>query len=549
MQVSKLSKPFYLGAIALFTTSALAFTHPVVSHASEISSISSNLATADSQAPKDAYGLTIYDYLTFDHDAIANSSMPDDYKAMYFGLSDGIYNRTRDTNYNNTSYQNGYIVGQTLAQGWIAAQKYGNKVNDAPYINSFNDPNTLTDKQIAAVYFGYLDGSNSQRAKNNHQTYRLQYLATKDEMTKQLYIFGFLKGTLDIVNNVSVTDNNQNQTPFGFNYSHLSELNMMRSIEHLPAVSVNDAPANALNNTDASTYYDGGNLWSTANYTLGTPSSIMTGLFNTQNLTLPNSSIYVNMTSSARLLNVTTTNATFFKQNPFLDFTSDAKTPTNTVDTSNNTQASTSSNTTPSSNNNVSTNNTNEVVSSSNVASGNTTPTHTQSNNANNSVISNPVKPNTDVAKNAVSDVSSNVVKPITSTSQKSNTTTSETKPVAKPSPKATTTITKHKPVKITKKVIKKSPKKIRKGIPHTVYAKHRTGIHSSPQFNHGKTYFVETGHKFHVYYKISDGHGNWRYNVGYHKFITTLPGSITKHYVKPIHHTHHHIKKHHHKR
>ena len=543
MRVSKLSKPFYLGAIALFATSALAFTHPAVSHASEISSISSNLATADSQAPKDAYGLTIYDYLTFDHNAIANSSMPDDYKAMYFGLSDGIYNRTRDTNYNNTSYQNGYIVGQTLAQGWITAQKYGNKVNDAPYINSFNDPNTLTDKQIAAVYFGYLDGSNSQRAKNNHQTYRLQYLATKDEMTKQLYIFGFLKGTLDIVNNVSVTDNNQNQTPFGFNYSHLSELNMMRSIEHLPAVSISDAPTNALNNTDTSTYYDGGNIWSTANYTLGTPSSIMTGLFNTQNLTLPKSSMYVDITSSARLLNVTTTNETFFKQNPFLDFTSDAKPTTNTSDTSNNTLTSTSSNTTQSSNTNVSTHNTNNVTSSSNVSNSNTT-----SDNTNNNVTPNPVIPNTNVTKNTVSDVSSNVVKPVTSTSQKSNTTTSETKPVTKPSPKVTT-VTKHKTNKVTKKRIKKAPKKIRKGIPHAVYAKHRTGVHSSPQFNHGKTYFVETGHKFHVYYKISDGHGNWRYNVGYHKFITTLPGSITKHYVKPIHHIHHHIKKHHHRR
>lgn len=523
MHVSKLSKPFYLGAIALFATSALAFTHPAVSHASEISSISSNLATADSQAPKDAYGLTIYDYLTFDHDAIANSSMPDDYKAMYFGLSDGIYNRTRDTNYNNTSYQNGYIVGQTLAQGWITAQKYGNKVNDAPYINSFNDPNTLTDKQIAAVYFGYLDGSNSQRAKNNHQTYRLQYLATKDEMTKQLYIFGFLKGTLDVVNNVSVTDNNQNQTPFGFNYSHLSELNMMRSIEHLPVVSTANAPANALSNTDASTYYDDGNLWSTANYTLGIPESIMSDLFNSDTLKLPKSSIYTDMSNSSRLLNVTTTDATAFKSNPFLDFTSDA--PTQSSATNSDTNESVSAVPSVATNSNAASSTNDNIATSS-----------TQSSNTDN--VSQPTT-NQVVNSNQTNHETTVVTKPSSHVTKSTKTKSHVAKKhVAKK------VVKKHIKKATKKRVAKKTPKKIRKNIPHTIYEKHRIEVHSSAQFNHGKTYYVPKGHKFHVYYKISDGHGNWRYNVGYHKFVTTISGSISKHYVKSVHH----VVKHHHK-
>lgn len=102
------------------------------------------------------------------------------------------------------------------------------------------------------------------------------------------------------------------------------------------------------------------------------------------------------------------------------------------------------------------------------------------------------------------------------------------------------------KRVVVKKHVSKKHIQKIRTHIPHTVYAKHRTGVHSVPQFNHGKTYYVTKGHKFHVYYKISDGHGNWRYNVGKHKFITTIPGSIgTKRVKKHVTHHKHHVVKH----
>ena len=103
----------------------------------------------------------------------------------------------------------------------------------------------------------------------------------------------------------------------------------------------------------------------------------------------------------------------------------------------------------------------------------------------------------------------------------------------------STKTVKKH----ITKKkVIKKHVKKLKakkahKRFPKTVYAKHRTGVHSVPQFNHGKTRYVAKGHKFHVYNKVSDGHGNWRYKVGKHAYITTIPGSIGTHYVKPAHH------------
>lgn len=523
MHVSKLSKPFYLGAITLFATSTLAFTHPVISHAASNttnSSIAHSLANADSTAHKDAYGLTLYDYLFFDHDAIANSSMPNDYKALYFGLSDGIHNQTRDTNYNNTSYQNGYIVGQTLAQGYLSAQKYGNKVNHAPYIKSFNDPDSLIDKQITAVYFGYLDGSNTQRAKDNNQVYRLQYLPTKDDMTKQLYLFGFIKGSLDVTNNVSVADNNQNQTPFGFNYSHLKELNMMRSIEHLPAVSTNDAPANALSNTDASTYYDGGNLWSTANYTLGIPESIMSDLFNSDTLKLPKSSIYTDMSNSSRLLNVTTTNATAFKTNPFLDFTSDAPTPSSATNSNTNEPADAGSNV---ADNDSAASSTNDSVTASSAQSSNVT--SASQSTTSQAVSSNPTSPESTI----VSQSSHHATKPAKKHIVKKHVTK---KAVKKHSKKAT-----------KKHVAKKTPKKIRKNIPHTIYAKHSIGVHSSAQFNHGKTYYVAKGHKFHVYYKISDGHGNWRYNVGYHKFVTTISGSISHHYVKPAHHAvrHHH--------
>lgn len=76
-----------------------------------------------------------------------------------------------------------------------------------------------------------------------------------------------------------------------------------------------------------------------------------------------------------------------------------------------------------------------------------------------------------------------------------------------------------------------------RSHFPKTVYAKHRTGVYTYPQFNYGKTYFVNKGHKFHVYAEVSDGHGNWRYKVGKHAYITTIPGSIGTHYVKPAHH------------
>lgn len=333
MQVSKLSKPFYIGTIALFASSTLALTHPIVSHADSTSTISTEIAKSDSQKPaseKDAYGLTITDYFMLDHDAISKSSMPDDYKMMYYGLSDGIYNRTRDTNYNHTSYQNGYIEGQTLAQGWIAAQKYGNKVSHAPYIKGFNDSSSLIDKQITAVYFGYLDGTGMEQARLNNQTYRLRYLPTQDDMVKQLYMFGLFKGRTDIIDHVSITDNNQNQTPFGFNYSHLKEQNEMRSIEHLPAVSVKDAPVNALNNTDASTYFDDGNLWSTANYTLGTPESIMSDTFTTHFLTLPKSNLYVQGEHLSDMNTIVTTDGNAFKNNPFLDFSTDANATVNT---------------------------------------------------------------------------------------------------------------------------------------------------------------------------------------------------------------------------
>ena len=81
--------------------------------------------------------------------------------------------------------------------------------------------------------------------------------------------------------------------------------------------------------------------------------------------------------------------------------------------------------------------------------------------------------------------------------------------------------------------VVKKHVKKSHKKFPKTVYAKHRTGVHSVPQFNHGKTHYVAKGHKFHVYDKVSDGHGNWRYKVGKHAYITTIPGSIGTHKVR----------------
>lgn len=110
------------------------------------------------------------------------------------------------------------------------------------------------------------------------------------------------------------------------------------------------------------------------------------------------------------------------------------------------------------------------------------------------------------------------------------STTSTPTKKVAKKhvtKKKAKKTVKKHHAVK-KHKVSKKHAK-----FPKTVYAKHRTGVHTTPQFNHGKTHFVAKGHKFHVYAKVSDGHGNWRYKVGKHAYITTIPGSIGTHRVR----------------
>ena len=74
MQFSKIHKYIYVGAVALFATSALALAHPVTSHADSNSDVDSQLYSA---WPKDQYGLRYTDYEKYNRDAFVKSTLPD----------------------------------------------------------------------------------------------------------------------------------------------------------------------------------------------------------------------------------------------------------------------------------------------------------------------------------------------------------------------------------------------------------------------------------------------------------------------------------------
>lgn len=458
MLLNTLKKPFYVGAVALFATTTFAITNPTTHHVTaHASGISGNSYDRNNSH---TYGLTQNQYDSFDHNALLKANMNQDTKDLFLGESDGLNNRTKDTNINSHSYNLGYYIGQTAAQGYLAYLKYGDDTSKVPYMKQFNPTGTgdSADSFIAATYFGYRAGINDLKGAfsfgpnhNNDATYN-----GSDALNPaRFYTFAAnlareanKNGRVDTLKN-----HLNNSTPFGFSITDTNVLNVIKDQLHLDNIFANGSVDNVPNNV---LYASNGHIFDTNKNDFG--------------------DIGTNVNSSVAT--------------PKTDNTQTTSTPVKTDTTSPATKT-----------DNVEPTNQQPVVQ----------PSVTEQSSANpstNTVVSN--------------------------------------KPMVKK--------TMHKTV--MKKHVKKAKiKKIYSHIPHTVYAKHRLGIHSTTHFNHGKVHFVAKNHKFHVYYKISDGHGNYRYNVGKHQFITVKKDSVQNKPVKKhvVKHAKKHIKKHviskHHKR
>lgn len=460
MLLNTLKKPFYIGAVALFATTTFAITSPTTHHVTaHASGISGNYYDHNNSH---TYGLSQYQYDSFDRNALMKANMSQDTKDLFVGESDGLNNRTKDTNLNSHSYNLGYYIGQTAAQGYLAYLKYGDDTSKVPYMKQFNPTGTdnSADAFIAATYFGYRDELNRLKGafsfgpnNNNGEKYNGNEKYNGSDALNPDHFYTFARnlaleanknGKLDTLEN-----HLNNSTPFGFSIADTNVLNAIKDRLHLDNVfangSINNVPNNVL-------YASNGHIFDTNKDDFG--------------------DIGTNVNSSV------------------------AKPTTNT-----------------------------------------TTPANTDvTSSANKNTNVEPTKQTPVVQPNVTDQPSAN--------SSTNNAVSNQ--PVAKK--------TTHKTV-VKKHVKKAKIKKIYSHIPHTVYAKHRLGVHSTTHFNKGKVHFVAKNHKFHVYYKISDGHGNYRYNVGKHQFITVKKDSIQnkpikKHVVK---HAKKHIKKHviskHHKR
>lgn len=435
MKVSKFKKPFYLGAIALFATTALALTQSVTSHADSNSDVDSKLYSA---WPKDQYGLRYTDYVKYNRPAFVKSTLPAKNKYTTIGVIDGINNVTIDKTMKSNYYLQGYMTGQIIAQGWLTYVKYGNDISKLPATSRPQLRNWLE-----LGYHAYQNGIHILLNGNNYQDWTP---STDDSFANSLYDYVKDKamGDANLVRTGGTMQNLTpslskyltNKTPFGISETDTKSIDSIKKQfgfnDVFASSDSTDIPINVLHMSD-----DGSTL------------------LNNRNV-----DIYANGDSDS----------------------------------------------------DISTSNTSST----------------------------PV-----VVKPSATHHEKKVVKKVVKKHKTSKKHVAKKKVVKKHVKKATKKTTK-KRVVVKKHVSKKHVQKIRTHIPHTVYAKHRTGVHSVPQFNHGKTYYVAKGHKFHVYYKISDGHSNWRYNVGKHKFITTIPGSIgTKRVKKHVTHHKHHVVKH----
>lgn len=520
MQVSKLSKPFYLGAITLFAATALAVAHPVVSHADDdddfvthddpVTQMYSVPSGLKSVTQKDGNGLSYLDYIHLDPNTIKNSKLDDGNKDRYLGIADGLANVTKSSTINDNGYNQGYTIGQILFQAKKAAynDSQSGQNTSLPYTDG-KSSDGRSDCLMDAFYYGYLDGRKSQQTNQIQQ----QYVPGVTPLENQFYQIAFYQGYTESKNNVNPNDTN-NQSPFGFDYNHIDGINEMLNYLHLPQTT---KPAQyttlsnsaSLDNKDEFIQGDG------SKYTGGTY-DITNDLYTIQGADFISDVPMVFADESVGRLIVDNTKANDLAPEAIKSDNSNA--PTSHLglllnDTDNTTTTDVTSNTNSSSNSNTPTNN-----NSSNTTS------------------------NNNVSSDSNANTSTNDVTPIIPIHHKKVTTHKVKKVVKKHVKKTTKKHTKKRYV--VKKHVKKSKiKKSHAKFPRTVWANHRTGVHSVPQFNHGRTYFVAKGHKFHVYAKVSDGHGNWRYKVGKHKYITTIPGSINKHYVSYTHHhaTHHH--------
>lgn len=516
MKVSKFKKPFYLGAIALFATTTLAVANPIVSHADDdnfdtsthfdsVTQMYSVPSGLKSVTQKDGNGLSYLNYVHLDRNAITNSKLPSYIKNSFFGLSDGLANITKSTTISDSSYNQGYTVGQILYLAKRAAYNDSQSgQNTLPY-TSGKRTDGRSDCLMDAYYYGYLDGRKSQQTNQIQQ----QYVPGVTPLENQFYQMAFYQGYTEAKNNVNPTTTN-NQSPFGFDYNHIDGINEMLSYFNLPQVT-KPAQYATLSNSSSIDKIDELVQSDGTTYSGGTY-SVAQDIYGIDDLSFDSETPIVFGDESVARLIVNNTKANSLATHPIK------------ADNSNK----------PNSHLSLLLNDTDIPSTPTTTTASSSNDTHTES--------------NTNVAPIIITHhkhATKNKIKKVVKKHKTTKKHVVKKKVVKKHVTKATKKITK-KHVIVKKHVSKKHVQKIRTHIPHTVYAKHRTGVHSVPQFNHGKTYYVAKGHKFHVYYKISDGHGNWRYNVGKHKFITTIPGSIgTKRVKKHVTHHKHHVVKH----
>lgn len=249
MQFTKIHKYVYLGAVALFATSALALAHPVTSHAD--STPSKDDVASIFGLEKDQYGLTDRDYNHYDRSAFAKSSLPFNNKNILIGMSDGLNNLTIDkTNYTN-GYLDGYVTGQVMAQGWLHYVKYGDAgASNIPYTESATGGNS-TDDAIRAAYYGYKDGLHIyDNMANGYQN----YTPSDDAYSQRVYSFAYKKAHDDSM--IIGSDNGHpalshylhNSTPLGFSIDDTKGLDYAKTLLHSSDIygggSTTDVPAN-----------------------------------------------------------------------------------------------------------------------------------------------------------------------------------------------------------------------------------------------------------------------------------------------------------------